>query len=408
MTDLAVEYVALDSILPYVRNATEHTPEHIAEIAASIAEFGWTYVPMVDKAGVLIAGHGRVLAARQLGLTTIPVTRKPLWTDAQVKAYRLLDNQLPKNARQNTELLKLDLQDLQLAGFDMPMLGFGDALEGLLAPTLPGNEGDGDPDGVPTEAPTRCKPGDLWTLGQHRLLCGDATDVLAVERLMAGEKAQTFFTDPPYGDNVGGLRTKSADERVPGKCLVKRVTFIANDGDIEWLEAVFNLVPIFLEVDATKMVFFKWDHYAQIQGMAKSFGKPTALCVWDRVRKASAFFRFQPQHELCLHWGNQADKKEPLALSNVWHVTKEEGSTDLHPTVKPIGILEPALRVTTAPGAIVLDLFLGSGSMIVAAEKTGRRCFGMEIDPKYCDVVLSRWEKFTGKQAVLEPCDVTT
>jgi DNA modification methylase len=244
-------------------------------------------------------------------------------------------------------------------------------------------------------------------MGNHRLMCGDSTSLTEVERLMDGEKAQTFFTDPPYGDNVGGLQPKSASEREPGKGLIKRVSFIANDKDIDWLEEVFNLVPDFLEADSTKMVFFKWDRFEQIKSMAACFGEPSALCVWDRVRKASAFFRFQPQHELCLHWGNQADKKEPGALSNVWRVPKELELKELHPTVKPIAIIEPALRVTTDKGKRVLDLFGGSGTTLIAAESSGRIAHLMELDPRYVDVIVIRWQTFTGKEAVNEATGLT-
>jgi DNA modification methylase len=237
---------------------------------------------------------------------------------------------------------------------------------------------------------------------KHRLLCGDSTAIDQVERLMDGEKAQTFFTDPPYGDNVGGLRTKSASEKEKekGKSLIKRSSFIENDKEIDFLENVFDLCVGFLTPINTKMVFFKWDKFSKILSMASVFGKPSALCVWDRVRRANNFFRFQPQHELCLHWGNQEDKKEPMSLANVWHVPKELENKELHPTVKPIAILDPVIRVTTEKSQIVLDLFLGSGSTLIACEKTGRRCFGMEIDPHYCDVIVERYKKFCGKEVV--------
>jgi DNA modification methylase len=150
------------------------------------------------------------------------------------------------------------------------------------------------------------------------------------------------------------------------------------------------------------MVFFKWDRFGQIKAMASSFGEPSALCVWDRVRKASAFFRFQPQHELCLHWGNQADKKESSDLSNVWRVPKELELKELHPTVKPMAIIEPALRVTTDKGKRVLDLFGGSGTTLIAAESSGRIANLMELDPRYVDVIVKRWQDYTGKKATRE------
>jgi len=244
--------------------------------------------------------------------------------------------------------------------------------------------------------------GDVWLLGRHRLMCGDSTSIDAVERLMDGQRAQTFFTDPPYGDNVGGLSPKTGADRVKGKGLVKREIYIANDKKIEWLQDVFNLVPGFMETDNTKMVFFKWDKFEKIKKMAFHFGEPSAVCVWDRDRKASAFFRFQPQHEFCMHWGNQADKKNKSSLSNVWRVQKEQENKDLHPTVKPIALIEPVICVTTDVNCIVIDLFGGSGSTLIACEKTARDCRLMELDPKYCDVIIQRWQNFTGQTATLE------
>ena len=399
-----IELWPIDKLRPYERNSRTHAPEQIQQLAASIQEFGFTAPILVDGDDGILAGHGRLEAARELGLEQVPVVVLDHLSPEQKRAYVIADNKLALNAGWDNELLRLELVDLQLADFDLDLLGFSDEELAELMPEieeLPPE--DADADAVP-EPPTDpvTKPGDVWLLGKHRLMCGDSTDVLAVEQLMAGKKAQTFLTDPPYGDNVGGLSPKAAHEREPGRGLVKRVSFIANDKEIDWLEEVFNLVPGFLEEDSTKMVFFKWDRFEQIKSMAAAFGEPSALCVWDRVRKASAFFRFQPQHELCFHWGNQADKKEPADLSNVWRVPKELELKELHPTVKPIAIIEPALRVTTAKGKRVLDLFGGSGTTLIAAEASGRIANLMELDPRYCDVIVKRWQDFTGKRATLE------
>ena len=388
-------------LTPYARNARTHSDEQVAQIAASIKEFGWTNPILVDGEKGLIAGHGRLAAARKLGMEEVPVIELTHLSETQKKALILADNKLALNAGWDAELLNLELEELELEGVDLNLVGFGEEERDALRPEVV-NEGLTDEDAVP-ETPEEpiTKPGDIWILGKHRLMCGDSTSVDAVDRLMNGDKAQTFLTDPPYGDNVGGLQTKSASEREPGKGLIKRVSFIANDKEIDWLEQVFNLVPGFLEEENTKMVFFKWDRFEQIKKMAAIFGEPSALCVWDRVRKASAFFRFQPQHELCFHWGNQADKKESADLSNVWRVPKELELKELHPTVKPMAIIEPVLRVTTAKGKRVLDLFGGSGTTLIAAEKSGRIAYLMELDPKYCDVIVKRWEEFTGKKAEL-------
>ena len=387
------------------KNARRRTDRSASLIAESLKRYGAARSIVIDEDGRILAGNGTVEGAKKAGIDKlriieaegdelIAVRRAGLSEDQKV-GLALADNRSSDLSEWDHDMLRQLSEEHDLT----PWFEDGE----LLAEVLDTIEGNTDPDDVPEppEEPVT-KPGDLWILGNHRLLCGDSTDVLAVERLMDGQKAQTFFTDPPYGDNVGGLRTKAAHEREAGKGLVKRVSFIANDKEIDWLENVFNIVPTFLEENNTKMVFFKWDRFEQIKSMAFAFGEPSALCVWDRVRKASAFFRFQPQHELCLHWGNQSDKKESAALSNVWRVPKELELKDLHPTVKPIDIIEPALRVTTDKAKIVLDLFGGSGSTLIAAERSHRHARLMELDPAYCDVIVKRWEQFTGKKAMLD------
>ena len=387
------------------KNARRRTDRSASLIAESLKRYGAARSIVIDEDGRILAGNGTVEGAKKAGIDKlriieaegdelIAVRRAGLSEDQKV-GLALADNRSSDLSEWDHDMLRQLSEEHDLTPW------FED--DELLAEVLDTVEGNTDPDDVPEppEEPVT-KPGDLWILGDHRLLCGDSTDVLTVERLMNGQKAQTFFTDPPYGDNVGGLSPKAAHEREPGKGLVKRVSFIANDKEIDWLENVFNIVPTFLEENNTKMVFFKWDRFEQIKSMAFAFGEPSALCVWDRVRKASAFFRFQPQHELCLHWGNQSDKKESAALSNVWRVPKELELKDLHPTVKPIDIIEPALRVTTDKGKIVLDLFGGSGSTLIAAERSHRHARLMELDPAYCDVIVKRWEQFTGKKAMFE------
>jgi hypothetical protein len=399
---MKIEQIATDKLIPYARNAKKHDAAQVSKIAGSIREFGFNNPVLIDKDNGIIAGHGRVMAAQSLSLDTVPCIRLGHLTDTQRRAYILADNRLAEiGGGWDEEMLKLELAELGDLDVDLDAIGFG-AID-LAEMEMEEVTGNTDPDEVP-EPPVDPVTvlGDVWVLGNHRLMCGDSTSIDAVGKLMDGKKAQTFLTDPPYGDNVGGLSPKAAHEREPGKGLVKRVSFIANDKEIDWLQEVFNLVPGFLEDDSTKMVFFKWDRFNQIKLMADVFGEPSALCVWDRVRKASAFFRFQPQHELCFHWGNQADKKEPADLSNVWRVPKELELKELHPTVKPMAIIEPALRVTTEKGKRVLDLFGGSGTTLIAAESSGRTSHLMELDPKYCDVIVNRWQDFTGKKAIHE------
>jgi DNA modification methylase len=396
---MKIESVAIELIAFDPANARKHSQKNLDSIKGSLAKFGQQKPIVVGKNNVVIAGNGTVEAARSLGWDKIQVVRTELvGTDAT--AFALADNRTSELAEWDAGILSETLKSLKALDFDLSAVGFDAAdLEKMTAKEIA--PGLTDDDALPENVNTRCKPGDLWHLGAHKLLCGDSTNVQHVERLMGGEKAQTFFIDPPYGDNVGGLSPKTAAEKIPGKSVIKRDVFLANDQAIDWLEDVFNIVPGFLEEISTKMIFFKWDKHQEILKMAACFGRPSALCVWDRVRRANNFFRFQPQHELVFHWGSQEDKKEPLSLSNVWHEPKEDDSKEMHPTVKPIAIMEPAIRVTTSTNKIVLDLFLGSGSTLIACEKTARRCFGMEIDAHYCDVVLKRWEDFTGKTATL-------
>jgi DNA modification methylase len=396
---MKTEMVATKEIIPYARNPRKNE-DAIAKVSASLKEYGWQQPIVVDAEMVIIAGHTRLEAAKRLKMEKVPIHIADKLTEAQVKAFRIADNRVSQEAEWDMDLLKIELGDLEGLEFDLSLTGFDDdELNALMIEAV--EEGLTDDDEVP-EAPENPVSvlGDVWTLGNHRLMCGDSTSVDAVDKLMDGNLAQTFFTDPPYGDNVGGLETKKSSEKIKGKGLVKRVSFIKNDKDIDWLEDVFNIVPTFLEKENTKMVFFKWDRLEQIKQMASAFGEPSALCVWDRVRKASAFFRFQPQHELCLHWGNQSDKKDKSSLSNVWRVPKELENKELHPTVKPLGILEPVIGVTTSPSKIVLDLFGGSGSTLIACEKTGRHCRMMELDETYVDTIICRWQDFTGNQAV--------
>jgi len=394
------------------KNARKRTDRSAKLIAESLERYGAARSIVIDEENRILAGNGTIEGAKAAGIknlrvietdgTEIIAVKRTGLSEEEKVGLALADNRTSDLSDWDADMLKQLSEEQDIT----PWFEEDDLAEIIGEVEQLHSEGLTDADDVP-EAPEDpiTKPGDLWVLGNHRLLCGDSTNIQHVERLMDGQKAQTFFVDPPYGDNVGGLEPKKASERIPGKGLVKRVSFIANDKEIDWLEDVFNLVPAYLEQDNTKMVFCKWDRLEQIKQMAAAWGEPSALCVWDRVRKASAFFRFEPQHELCWHWGNQSDKKEQAALSNVWRVPKELELKELHPTVKPVDIIEPALRVTTAQGKTVLDLFGGSGTTLIAAQKSGRHCRMMELDPAYCDVIVKRWEDFTGNTAICEPSE---
>ena len=394
------------------KNARRRTDRSSELIKESLQRYGAARSIVIDEDNRILAGNGTIDGAKAAGIKNVRIietdgdeiiaVKRIGLSEEQKVGLALADNRTADLSEWDQEMLHQLSQEQDIS----PWFDQDDLNEILNVTELDPEEGNTDPDDVPEapEDPTT-KPGDLWILGNHRLLCGDSTNPQHVERLMDGKKAQTFFADPPYGDNVGGLEPKKGAERVPGKGLVKRASFIANDKEIGWLEDVFNLVPAFLEQDNTKMVFCKWDRLEQVKTMAAVWGDPSALCVWDRCQMSSAFFRFQPQHELCWHWGNQADKKEKTNLSNVWRVPKESELKSLHPTVKPIDIIEPALRVTTDQGKIVLDLFGGSGTTLMAAERSRRHARLMELDPAYCDVIVKRWEDFTGNTAICEPSE---
>jgi 16S rRNA G966 N2-methylase RsmD len=383
------------------KNARKRTDRSATLIEESLKRYGAARSVVIDEDNRILAGNGTVDAAKRAGISKVRVietegdeiiaVKRTGLTEDQKIGLALADNRTSDLSEWDKEMLHQLSEEHDIT----PWFEAEDLAEIMGEVEVIPAEGLTDADDVPEPpADPITKPGDLWILGNHRLLCGDSTDVLAVKRLMDGKKAQTFFIDPPYGDNVGGLEFQSG--------VVKRASFIANDKEIDWLEGVFNFIPAYLEQDNTKMVFCKWDRLQQVKTMAAVWGDPSALCVWDRCQMSSAFFRFQPQHELCWHWGSQADKKEKTNLSNVWRVPKESELKSLHPTVKPIDIIEPALRVTTDQGKIVLDLFGGSGTTLMAAERSRRHALLMELDPAYCDVIVKRWEDFTGKKAILE------
>ena len=378
------------------KNARKRTDRSSSLIKESLEKFGAARSIVIDEENRILAGNGTIEGAKAAGIKNLRVietdgkeiiaVKRTGLTEEDKVGLALADNRTSDLSEWDAEMLKQlsEEQDLE------PWFDEGDLAELIGEPEK--IEGLTDPDAVP-EVPEEpiTKEGDLYILGNHRLLCGDSTNIQHVEKLMNNRKAQTFFIDPPFGDNVGGFTFK--------KGKVSRTSFIANDKNIDWLEDVFDLIQCFLEEKNTKMVFFKWDKLEKIKSMAHSWGEPSCLCVWDRVRRSSAFMRFMPNHELCFHWGNMSDKKETGNLTNVWSVKKDYELKELHPTVKPIEIIEPAIRVTTEKRKLVLDLFGGSGSTLIASERSGRDAYLMELDPKYCDVIVKRWEDFTGNKA---------
>ena len=382
-----VERRSVKSLIPYARNARTHSDAQVAQIAASIKEWGWTTPVLVDEDSGIIAGHGRVMAAQKLGLAEVPVMVATGWSEAQKRAYVLADNQLALNAGWDTDLLKVELQEISGLDFDMGLMGFSDDFlqSVLVEPT----EGLTDEDAVPEvpEQPVTVE-GDVWLLGRHRLMCGDSTSIDAVERLMNGRKADMVFTDPPYGvEFQSNMRTKSA-----------KFDVLKND------DTFLDIAPI-IEACSKGWVFVwtSWKVQTKWIDQFQSMGYPTNVVVWHKPGGGIGDLKhtFSSDYEVALVWHRGAELCGKR-VGSVWTVNKDGASTYVHPTQKPVALAEEALDKTTRASASVLDLFGGSGSTLIACEKTSRDCRMMELDPKYCDVIIKRWQDFTGQQATLE------
>ena len=389
----AVERRSVDSLIPYARNARTHSDAQVAQIAASITEWGWTTPVLIDENGGIIAGHGRVMAARKLGIEEVPVMVARGWSEAQRRAYVLADNQLALNSGWDMDLLKVELGDLSEIGFDLDLIGFDDnVLGGLLEEQT---EGLTDPDDVPEppENPVTVL-GDVWMLGNHRLLCGDSTSIDDLEKLSAGQKVDMWLTDPPY--NVayeGGTKEK----------LTIQNDSMGDDQFRQFLRDAYVAADAVMKAGA---VFYIWHADSEgfnFRGAAKDAGWTVRQClIWKKSSLVMGRQDYHWQHEPCLYgWKNGAghlwasDRKQTTILE--FDKPSRNGE---HPTMKPVSLFEYQLLNNTKGGDIVLDSFGGSGTTMIAAEKNGRHSRLMELDPKYCDVIIKRWQDFTGQEAI--------
>jgi len=391
---MQIESVALNKIIPYIRNPRKNE-NAIEKVASSIKEFGFRQPIVVDSENVIIAGHTRFEAAKRLGLDVVPIHVADGLTEQQAKAYRIADNRVGQEAEWDYDLLKLELEELdnpELTGFD------DDELKGILAEVGEGMTGEGltDPDYVP-EVPDDpvTVSGDLWELGDHRLLCGDATKAEDVERLMDGSKADMVFTDPPYGVSyTGGLQNGKNGLYGNQREMIK------NDDVDLYYEAV-SIANKFSD-GVVFMFYADTIPFGLYRGIDDVNGEIVALLIWKKKGGYGALgAAYKPNHEPCLIWkpkGKKTDFIGSTTENRVWEIEKES-INKLHPTQKPVAIPERAIRNHNSK--TVLDLFLGSGSTLIACQKTGRKCYGMEIDPQYCDVIISRWCDFTGKDDLL-------
>ena len=384
---LGIKYLKRDQLIPYVNNSRTHDNNQVKQIASSIKEFGFTNPLLIDEDGGIIAGHGRLLAADLLGIDEVPTITLVGLTEAQRKAYVIADNQLALNAGWDLDTLKVELDRLTELDFDVDLLGFDDDfLSSFLDEP---SEGLTDEDAVPDapENPVTVE-GDVWVLGNHRLMCGDSTSIDAVDKLMDGQKADMVFTDPPYGVSYqSNMRTKS-----------DKFDVIKND------DVFLDVAPV-IEACSVGWVFVwtSWKVLTKWIDLFDGFGYPTNQVIWFKGGGGIGDLKktFSSDYETALVWHRGAELTGKR-IGSVWKVDKDGASSYKHPTQKPVALPEEAIDKTTKVKNKVLDLFGGSGSTLIACEKTNRYCRMMELDPKYCDVIVKRWEEFTGKEAVLE------
>lgn len=390
-----VERWSIDRLVPYARNARTHSDEQVAQIAASIKEWGWTTPVLADPTGQIIAGHGRVMAARKLGLTEVPVMVADGWTDAQKRAYVLADNKLALNAGWDEELLALELSELQDLGADLGLIGFeDDELAKLMK--AGGTEGLTDPDEAPEVAQFAVtQPGEIWLMGPHRLLCGDATMLNDADKLMDGYKADLIVTDPPYnvayeGGTKDKLKIKNDD--------------MDDESFYQFLLAAYTNYFAVAKDGCGIYVFHADSEGTNFRKAMKDSGfKLAQCCIWVKQSLVLGRQDYQWQHEPVLYGWREGGKHKWYSdrkQTTVWRFDKPTRN-DVHPTMKPVDLISYPIENSSRGGDIVVDFFGGSGSTLIACERTGRVSRTMELDPKYCDVIVKRWQDFTGQKATL-------
>jgi len=384
-------------LIPYANNSRTHSADQVAQIASSIREFGFTNPVLIDDKNTIIAGHGRVLAASKLGLEDVPCILLKGLSDAQKKAYVIADNKLALNAGWDNDLLRVEIEDLKDMDFDIDLLGFSsDEIEDLFDIDVckDGLTDDDDAPDVP-EQPVSVE-GDVWLLGEHRLMCGDSTSIDHAEKLMNGMLADLLVTDPPYNVNYEG-KTKDA---------LKIQNDSKEDGDFrQFLVDVYSTADAVMKKGA---VFYIWHADSEgynFRGAAKDVGWDIRQClIWAKSTMVMGRQDYHWKHEPCLYgWKSGAshlwasDRKQTTVLN-----FDKPSRNAVHPTMKPVELFAYQILNNTKGQDIVLDLFGGSGTTIIACEKHGRCGYLMELDPKYCDVIVKRWEEYTGNTAILE------
>lgn len=395
MTFPAYKTVSVADLIPYARNSRTHSDAQVGKIAASIREFGFLNPIIVDGQNGIVAGHGRVLAAQKMGLATLPCIEAAHLTEAQKRAYIIADNRLALDAGWDNEMLKVELTDLQADGFNLELTGFN--LDEIAAFLVDKTDGLTDPDDVP-EMPVDpvSMEGDIWVLGKHRIACGSSTDAHTVEAVLAGVKPHLMVTDPPYGVEYDPSWRNQA-----GAAKTKRTGKVLNDDRADWREA-WALFP--------GDVAYVWHgalHAGEVAEslVAAGFAVRSQI-IWAKDRLVLSRGDYHWQREPCWyavkktgkgHWAG--DRKQ----TTLWHISgKDQDAATVHGTQKPVECMRRPILNNSSPGQAVFEPFMGSGTTLIAAETTGRVCFGIELNPAYVDVAVKRWQDFTGQRATLE------
>jgi DNA modification methylase len=395
-----IEQWPITRLLPYTRNARIHSEAQVAQIAASIAEFGFVTPCLVGADGVLVAGHGRLAAARKLGLELVPVVVLDHLSPTQRRALIIADNRIAENAGWDEEMLRIELAALADDDFDLSLTGFdADALADLMAGEEPENEGQTDDNVVPevSETPVS-RPGDVWLLGKHRLLCGDATDPASYPALLGDEHVAMIWQDPPY--NVDYANTAKDKQRGTHRPILNDNL---GEGFQDFLLAA--LKPALARCDGAIYIAMSSSELDALQAAFRAAGgKWSTFIIWAKNTFTLGRADYQRQYEPILYGWREG-------VSHYWCSDRDQGDVwffnkptknDLHPTMKPVELVERAIRNSSRPGELVLDCFGGSGTTLIAAEKAGRIARLMELDPKYVDVIVRRWQDWTEKQATRE------
>ena len=392
---MQIEIADINSIKPYENNPRKLSDTAIEKVAMSLKEYGFRQPIVVDKDRVIVAGHTRFRASKKLGLKNVPISIIDNLTEEQINAYRIADNRTAEESEWDNELLKMEIKELEAKDFKLDLLGFNDEqLNDLL---FEEKQGLTDEDEVP-EAPEEpiSKLGDIWKLGNHRVMCGDSTKSEDFDKLMQNEKANVVYTDPPYNINYGNIKHEKFKMRD-----------IKNDSMDKFQYREFCTKFIENLKQRCDGIFYCWGAQGKdgrlLFTILDDYLHNSTTIMWYKDQFTLGRGKYHNQYEPCWFGWNKSGESfiDDRKLVNVWN-HKRPKKSDLHPTMKPIELIEIGLTHSTKIDDIVLDCFLGSGSTLIACEKLKRKCYGMELDPKYCDVIIKRWENFTGKKAELE------